>query len=289
MSKLSTYSLLFFAALFCSSAAIAKGTFRLLPDQNDRFHEQRQKTHSLIISYEQKYRLGLPKQFDGRVQWPGCIHGILDQGACGSCWAFAATEVMSDRFCIYSNGAVNVTLSPQDLLSCEDENLGCMMGSPADFAFLHMQNYGVMTLECVPYTSGDGDVPSCSDPYCSTNSQMGRAYFVNNYTHVGSFVEPSHHVEEIMAAVIQGPVDVTFDVWGDFMDYTGGVYQHQSGSYEGLHSVKVIGYGTENGVDYWLVQNSWGPTWGLNGYFKIRRGADECFIETMVYTGFPSL
>jgi len=74
------------------------------------------------------------------------------------------------------------------------------------------------------------------------------------------------------------------------MSYSGGVYRHQSGYYEGLHSVKVIGYGVENGVDYWLVQNSWGSGWGpYGGFFKIIRGIDDCEFESLMYTGFPLL
>jgi hypothetical protein len=55
----------------------------------------------------------LPSSFDVRTKYPGCTHPVLDQGDCGSCWAFASTETLSDRFCVASNGTVNVTLSPQ--------------------------------------------------------------------------------------------------------------------------------------------------------------------------------
>lgn len=54
----------------------------------------------------------VPTNFDSRTQWPDCIHEIRDQAQCGSCWAFAGSETLSDRFCIASNGSVNVVLSP---------------------------------------------------------------------------------------------------------------------------------------------------------------------------------
>jgi C1A family cysteine protease len=95
-----------------------------------------------------------------------------------------------------------------------------------------------------------------------------------------------------MSAVLQGPVDVTFDVWSDFEDYTGGVYKHGSGaSYEGLHSVKIVGWGNDSTQgDYWIVQNSWGTGWGpYQGFFLIAKGVNECLIESMVYTGTPDL
>jgi len=232
----------------------------------------------------------LPTEFDGRKQWPACIHPVLNQGNCGSCWAFAASEVLSDRFCIYTNGSVNVVLSPQNLLSCEEFNLGCTLGSLPNFAFKYLYDYGITTAGCVPYESQNGDVPSCQnyDANCMDGSKW-KLYGLKNYSQVGSFIIPSRHVEEIMKAVMQGPVDVTFNVWGDFDEYRSGVYTHQGGEYLGLHSVKVIGFGVEKGVDYWLVQNSWGSSWGEKGFFKIRRGTDECFIETLVYTGFPKL
>jgi len=233
----------------------------------------------------------LPTDFDGRKQWPQCIHPILDQGDCGSCWSFAASEVLSDRFCIYSNGSINVVLSPQNLLSCEELNLGCLMGSLPMWAWRYLKNYGITTIGCVPYVSGtDGDVPYCqNDDLSCEDGEKWKLYAAENYTQVGSIIEPSRHVEEIMRAVMQGPVDSTFNVWGDFFDYHGGVYTHQDGDYEGLHSVKIIGFGVEDGLDYWLVQNSWGKYWGLDGFFNIRRGVDECFFETLVYTGFPKI
>ena len=75
----------------------------------------------------------LPTSFDTRQAFPGCIHGVLDQGRCGSCWAFASSEVLSDRLCI--DLKVNVTLSPQNLLECEKEHLGCLMGSMPEWAW----------------------------------------------------------------------------------------------------------------------------------------------------------
>jgi cathepsin B len=70
----------------------------------------------------------VPATFDSRSQWPGCVHAIRDQGQCGSCWAFAATEALSDRFCIASGGRTNVVLSPEDMVSCDKSNMGCNGG-----------------------------------------------------------------------------------------------------------------------------------------------------------------
>jgi len=82
-----------------------------------------------------------------------------------------------------------------------------------------------------------------------------------------------------------GPVESAFTVYADFVHYKSGVYSHQTGEPLGGHAIKVIGYGTENGTDYWLVQNSWTTTWGDGGYFKIKRGDDECGIEDSFTAG----
>jgi cathepsin B len=77
-----------------------------------------------------------------------------------------------------------------------------------------------------------------------------------------------------------GPVEAAFTVYSDFMSYKSGVYKHVSGSVEGGHAVKVLGWGVENGEDYWIVANSWSSAWGMNGYFYILKGVNECGIES---------
>jgi len=246
--------------------------------------------HANIINTKQVISGDLPTNFDGRQQWPTCIHPVLDQAQCGSCWSFAATETLSDRYCIFSMGqkdSVNIVLSPQNLLSCEKLNLGCSMGSLPEWAWSFLTSTGVASMACVPYTSGNGSVPHCQHT-CADGSSI-KYYKAKNYTHVGSFLEPSRHIESIMQALLQGPVDVTFIVYEDFDEYKGGIYRHTEGKYAGIHSVKVVGYGTENGTDYWLVQNSWGTTFGEKGFFRILRGVNECSIEELVYTGVPDL
>jgi len=95
--------------------------------------------------------------------------------------------------------------------------------------------------------------------------------------------------EENMKAELStnGPFEVAFQVYADFMSYSSGIYHHQSGSYEGGHAVKLIGYGEENGVKFWTCANSWDVTWGEKGFFRIRRGNDECGIESQAWAGIP--
>lgn len=71
------------------------------------------------------------------------------------------------------------------------------------------------------------------------------------------------------------------------MSYKGGVYAHSTGKLLGGHAVKIVWYGVENGVEYWTVANSWGPTWGENGYFRIKQG--DCNFEGMAIASTPAL
>ena len=94
----------------------------------------------------------------------------------------------------------------------------------------------------------------------------------------------------IMAEIYQnGPVEVSFTVYEDFAHYKSGIYKHITGEVMGGHAVKLIGWGTSDaGEDYWLLANQWNRGWGDNGYFKIRRGTNECGIEGDVVAGLPS-
>ena len=67
-------------------------------------------------------------------------------------------------------------------------------------------------------------------------------------------------------------------VYSDFENYAGGIYHHVSGKMAGGHAVKMVGWGVDAGVDYWKVANSWNPYWGEKGYFRIKRGNNECGI-----------
>lgn len=86
-----------------------------------------------------------------------------------------------------------------------------------------------------------------------------------------------------------GPVEVLFFVYEDFRAYKGGVYKHTTGDLGGGHAVKMLGWGVENGEPYWLCANSWGTKFGMDGFFKILRGVNECGIENEITYGLPDL
>jgi cathepsin B len=223
--------------------------------------------------------IGLPTSFDAREKWNKCIHPIRDQEQCGSCWAFGATEALSDRFCISSQGKINVVLSPQSLVSCDKTNDGCG-GGYLDKAWEYMQENGVTTDACIPYQAKNTICPEkCQD---GSDAKM---YYVDN----GSIVTFSDIGSIQQAIMTNGSVEGAFSVYEDFMSYKSGVYQHKTGRLLGGHAIKILGWGVESGNEYWLCANSWGTGWGDEGYFKILRGVNECGIESNVIAGMPKL
>jgi len=234
---------------------------------------------------EDHFRLAdddVPAEFDSREQWKGLIHPIRDQAQCGSCWAFSASEVLSDRVAITKN-APSPVLSAEDMVSCDKGDHGCN-GGMLPHAWTYLTSTGLVTDTCMPYKAGGGRVPKCTTT-CSDQESFTRTKAQNSYAIKG----PKHMQKEI---VQHGPIQVGFMVYRSFMTYKSGVYHKlkKEKSPEGGHAVKIVGYGTDNGVKYWTVANSWNTDWGEDGFFRIKRGHDECGMESMgpPYAGLPA-
>lgn len=215
----------------------------------------------------------LPDSLDTRTKWPNFIHPVRDQARCGSCWAFAASEVLSDRLAIYSNGAKNFVLSPQGLVSCDTVDHGCGGGWPTDAAKF-LVSTGIPTDVCEPYASAGGAVPTC--PATCADGSAKTLYKYQSWSYAIG--------EQAMIAALQtGPIAVAFAVHSDFFQYKSGVYNWDNKTgLAGYHAVKVIGYGKTadaTPLPYWIVQNSWGPAWGEAGTFRIARGSNMCGME----------
>jgi len=223
----------------------------------------------------------IPTDFDARTQWGSLIHPIRNQQQCGSCWAVSAAEVLGDRVALATKRASPV-LSPEDLVSCDQNDNGCG-GGMLSRAWEYLQQTGIVTDTCFPYTAGSGTAPTCATKCVNSESfkrtKAKSAYAINGVVNMQ---------KEIFT---NGPIQVAFLVYKSFMSYKAGVYQKHWYEFlpEGGHAVKMLGFGTDQGVDYWLVANSWGTSWGLEGFFKIRRGKNTCSIETQgpPYAGLP--
>jgi len=228
----------------------------------------------------------LPDNFDWRTAMPGCVRPIRNQGKCGGCWSFAASEMLGDRFFIASKGAINITLSPQNMLSCEADNFGCGGGYLGN-SMNYLVNTGIVTDTCYPYTSINSTTSAtCGKAStCTATGQTWKPYKCLANTIVFPSTEATIKAE-IMA---NGPVETGYLVYDDFMNYKSGIYSYVSGNMIGGHAVKIVGWGLDapSGVKYWICSNSWGADWGENGFFRIVIG--NCQINLNVFACSPNL
>ena len=198
-----------------------------------------------------------PSSIDWRSK--NAVTSVKDQGQCGSCWSFSATGAIEGAWAISKEQLVD--LSEQELVDCATgfaySSHGCQGGiMEGGFKFV-IQN-GQCSLSSYPYTAKDETCKTCTA-----------------LAHISSCsdVKPNDQVS-LKGAVSQQPVAVAISADSRiFQSYSGGVITSSS-CYTSLnHGVLVVGYGTENDVDYWLVKNSWGPSWGSAGYVKIQKSS----------------
>uniref|UniRef100_A0A7S3I6F2 Peptidase C1A papain C-terminal domain-containing protein n=1 Tax=Favella ehrenbergii TaxID=182087 RepID=A0A7S3I6F2_9SPIT len=223
---------------------------------------------------------GLPMQFSWREKRPVCLGKIQDQGECGSCWAFTSAGLLSDRFCIHTDGAVDVRLSPQEMVNCNYENYGCSGGYLVTSVDYLMVEGGVPE-ECVPYVDG-GNVCSyrCSD--------SGFTAYDKYYCKPGTLAIAVTYDEIKRELMNNGPMLMGLQIMEDFLNYEEGIYKHVVGEVVGGHAMKLIGWGydDEEGL-YWELQNQWTVDWGEAGYVRIKHG--EIGIDSLGIACMPDL
>jgi len=211
---------------------------------------------------------GLPSTVDWRQK--GAVTPVKNQGQCGSCWSFSTTGTIEGINQIKTGNLVS--LSEKNLMDCSylEGNMACNGGIPTSAMTYVILNGGIDTEESYPYS------PESSDTCSYDASNKGAS--INLYVTVLWFDESA-----LQTATAQQPVSVCIDAsHNSFQFYQSGVYYEPNCSEFSLdHAVLSIGYGTYNGTDYWLVKNSWGTTWGLNGYIMMARNqGNNCGIAT---------
>jgi len=128
--------------------------------------------------------------------------------------------------------------------------------------------------------------PACPSS-CDAGSSYTTPYTSDKHVFATSYSIAADVTQIQTEIMTNGPVEVAFTVYADFESYKSGVYTHVTGDELGGHAVKMIGWGTDSATNtpYWIVANSWNEDWGEQGFFRIRRGTDECGIEDSVVAG----
>ena len=214
-----------------------------------------------LVLYELN-ETSIPESVDWRNK--NAVTPVKDQGQCGSCWSFSTTGALEGIYAIKTGKLVS--LSEQQLVDCDNfkyggKDHGCN-GGLMDNAFSWIQkNGGLCTEDAYPYISQTGKTQACQT-LCSV---------VPN-TQIKSWVDIPSTDQALMTAIAQQPVSIAIEAdQRDFQLYQSGVFTAKCGTTLD-HGVLVVGYGTENNNDFYLVKNSWGITWGDQGYIKLGRG-----------------
>ncbi|KAL9234005.1 hypothetical protein vseg_008929 [Gypsophila vaccaria] len=222
---------------------------------NTEVYSQNKRTNISIFKYNNTSNQ-LPSFVDWREQ--GAVTKVKDQGACGGCWAFASVAALEGIYKIVKGNLIS--FSEQNLIDCAQNSHGCTSGG-LQYAYEYMLTNGITTEESYPYEATQGQCRATQPVTTITDYQL---------------VDPGD-VDALLAAVNQQPVSVSIN--------SNGLRHYKSGVYKGgcistiNHAVTVIGYGTtQDGDQYWLVKNSWGESWGEEGYMKLFKDENLCPI-----------
>ncbi|KAE9549194.1 hypothetical protein FO519_007589 [Halicephalobus sp. NKZ332] len=196
------------------------------------------------------------------------VGAIRNQGNCGSCWTFATITTMETSF--FKRTGVLLDLAEQQLVDCDKSDHGCS-GGWMSTAYTYAQTN--------PIAQEATNMYQAKETTCGPTSTVATNVKVTNYTQL----QPND-TTSMMNALEQGySLAIAMKSGTDeFMQYTGGILDDPTDCPDNNvdHGVAIIGYGTANGIPYWIVRNSWGTGWGESGYVRIKRGINYCNMET---------
>jgi cathepsin L len=235
----------------------------------------------------------LPKSVD----WRFAATPVKDQGACGSCWAFASVAALESY--LYLNEGLLFSLSVQEVVSCAPNVKQCggeggCTGATSVQAYDYLKRVGVVQEWSFGYASYHGELVECKlEPQANHKPEGGDANLVKGaVATIDGFVSlPPNNYTIMMNAVAKlGPIVISVAASG-WSFYAGGVFHRNfstAGDADINHAVVLMGYGTdeESGEDYWLIRNSWSPRWGEEGYIRLFRedpavasSSDQCAMD----------
>jgi C1A family cysteine protease len=201
----------------------------------------------------------------------GAVVSPKDQGQCGSCWAFGTIGDIEGTNFLAGNPLTS--LSEQQIVSCDTKygDQGCNGGLPEQAFKYVIAAGGVVTEKAYPYASGSGRAPKCN-----TAAEAGaKSASISSWVQVSKTASGESAIQT--ALVQSGPLVI--GIYAEPMqDYVKGIDNPScpSSARSLDHAVVIVGYGTENGVDYWKIKNSWSTSWGEKGYYRIVKGKNKC-------------
>merc|ERR1712046_211754 len=197
------------------------------------------------------------------IDWTtkGAVTPVKNQGQCGSCWAFSSTGGVEGRWEV-ATGSLK-SMGEQQLVDCSKQNSGCN-GGLMDYAFSFYESTSIASESSYPYTARDG---TCKSSYTTAIPSGG----VTGYTDCSGS-------SSLQSALQTGPVSVAVQAdQSAFQYYSSGILSSGCGTNLD-HGVLAAGLDTSSG--YYLVKNSWGSSWGDNGYLKISTSGNVCGITS---------
>ncbi|KAL8268259.1 hypothetical protein R6Q59_002057 [Mikania micrantha] len=226
---------------------------------------------SLSTSFRYENVSEVPYSMDWREK--GAVTQVKNQGVCGSCWAFSTITAV-EGITQLTTGKL-MSLSEQQLIDCNrnDVSVGCKGGSKEN-GFEYIAKNGINTENNYPYMA--------TDEACIATNEANQAARISGFE-----IVPANNETLLLNAVSQQPVSVSIDANGDeFKYYSSGVFTGYCGT-KLNHDVTVVGFGTQDGIKYWLVKNSWGDGWGMNGYIMLQRDVNLCGVA--MQATFPTV
>eukprot|EP01120_Amphizonella_sp_Union-15-10_P009130 TRINITY_DN33_c0_g1_i1.p1 TRINITY_DN33_c0_g1~~TRINITY_DN33_c0_g1_i1.p1 ORF type:complete len:336 (-),score=76.32 TRINITY_DN33_c0_g1_i1:51-1058(-) len=214
-----------------------------------------------------KPNLAIPDFLDWRTH--GAVTPVKNQEQCGSCWAFSVTENIESMWILAGKAtANNLNLSPQQIVDCDESDMGCNGGNPPTAYDYVISAGGLDTLASYPYTAQDGN--------CAFKSSDVGAK-ISSWKYATSWYSETTLQQNLIS---WGPLSVCVDA-SNWQDYQSGVMTWTECAWVNVldHCVQLVGYNsTSSSSPYWIVRNSWGTDWGVNGYIYLQMWSDTCGI-----------